>query len=325
MTLRNALRKWVQASGIAGDPDSVRVVELVPHYTKLLCLLNDQHSSRQLSASKILTYLRVLYSFYAAYLLPLHSRSVDFAAMLSNIKSALTMYGKLAAHNRQVKTTVGCQQGAAAAAAAEGAAAGPAASAGLGSYGVPVSSTAAAEAAAGAPVAVASVAQLNQQQLQLGRWHTGGRNGTTEHGSLAADVASGRSLSMAHLLQQLQSGPSLGAGYVGLFVRLVGGSAACFDGVRVDAIPASLLLTNYIAEVGDRAQQCLSARAVGQQDDDRGADFSAVEREVEGLLQLSGQPVLLQLLGGQRLQELVEGLMRCKQLLSEIHCSVSSG
>jgi hypothetical protein len=83
------------------------------------------------------------------------------------------------------------------------------------------------------------------------------------------------------------------------------------------AIPASLLLTNYIAEVGDRAQQCLSAGAVRQQDINLRADCLAVEREVEGLLQLSGQPVLLQLLGGQRLQELVEGLMRCKQRLSE--------
>ena len=58
----------LQASGIAGEPGSVRVVELVPHYTKLLCLLNDQHISRQLSASKIYSYLRVLYSFCAAYL-----------------------------------------------------------------------------------------------------------------------------------------------------------------------------------------------------------------------------------------------------------------
>jgi hypothetical protein len=40
-------------------------------------------------------------------------------------------------------------------------------------------------------------------------------------------------------------------------------------------------------------------------------------QEVEGLLQMSGQPVFLQLMGGQRLQELVEGLMRCKQQLGD--------
>ena len=39
--------------------------------------------------------------------------------------------------------------------------------------------------------------------------------------------------------------------------------------------------------------------------------------DIEGLLQLSGQSVLQQLLGGQRLQELVEGLSRCKQQLGD--------
>jgi hypothetical protein len=83
------------------------------------------------------------------------------------------------------------------------------------------------------------------------------------------------------------------------------------------AIPASLLLTNHIAEVGDRAQQCLSAGTVGQHGVDTGAECLAVEQELEGLLQLSGHPVLRQLLGGQRLQELVDGLMRCKQQLGD--------
>jgi hypothetical protein len=94
--------------------------------------------------------------------------------------------------------------------------------------------------------------------------------------------------------------------------------AAAFSCVGLDAIPASLLLTNYIAEVGDRAQQCLGA--VGQQGaagTRAGSEFLGVLQEVKGLLQLSSWPVLLQLLGGQRLQELVEGLMRCKQLLGD--------
>jgi hypothetical protein len=96
-------------------------------------------------------------------------------------------------------------------------------------------------------------------------------------------------------------------------------SAACFDGVDLVAVPASLLLTNYIAEVGDRAQQCLNAGDLGQQDVDQRAECLAVMQEVEGLLQLSGQPVVQQLLGGQRLQELVEGLKRCEQQLTETY------
>jgi hypothetical protein len=88
----------------------------------------------------------------------------------------------------------------------------------------------------------------------------------------------------------------------------------------LDAIPASLLLTNYIAEVGDRAQQCLNAGDVqGAAGLGAGAECLMLLLEVEGLLQLSVQPVLLQLLGKQGLQELVEGLMRCKQLLSEAY------
>ena len=125
-------------------------------------------------------------------------------------------------------------------------------------------------------------------------------------------------ISMTGLLQQLQSNPGLLNGSVGACIQQLERSAACLTGVGLDTIPASLLLTNYIAEVGDRAQQCLSA--VGQQGAARtvaGAECLAVMHEIEGLLQLSVQPVLLQLLGCQRLQELVEGLMRCKQRLSE--------
>jgi hypothetical protein len=81
------------------------------------------------------------------------------------------------------------------------------------------------------------------------------------------------------------------------------------------AIPASLLLTSYIADVGSRAQQCLNARAAGQQ----GAGLECFElvQEVEGVLQVAGQPVVLQVFGQQRLQEMVDGLSRCKQQLRD--------
>jgi hypothetical protein len=121
---------------------------------------------------------------------------------------------------------------------------------------------------------------------------------------------------MTGLLQQLQSDPSLEGSAC---IRQLRDSAAGFEGVSLKAIPASLLLTNYIAAVGDRAQRCLSAEVVGQQAAEVGAECFALLQEVEGLLQLSRQPVLLQLLGGQMLQELVDGVNRCKQLLTEAH------
>jgi hypothetical protein len=137
-------------------------------------------------------------------------------------------------------------------------------------------------------------------------------------GSDTAAAFAGCSVSMAGLLHQLQSDLCVGSDVCATCIRHLQNSAACFGGVGLDAIPASLLLTNHIAEVGDRAQQCLGL--AGQQDGTAaggGAECFAVMEEVEGLLQLSGQSVLQQLLGGQRLQELVEGLSRCKQQLGD--------
>jgi hypothetical protein len=291
-------------------------------------MLDAQYSSKQLAARTIYNCLLALCNFLNDHQQALQSSSVGYVARLSSMEAAQGRYCKLKAQHKQGKATVGCRQGAAAAAVA---AAGATASAGLVCYAAPVLLTASAAAAAGGTAEAASIAQLDQQQL--GGGHTDGGNSRplsepgpaavaalpAEHGTPASNMlfVFGHSISMAALLQQLQSNPSLGAGCESAFARLLGDSAACFEGVGLTAIPASLLLTNYIAEVGDRAQQCLSAGAVRQQDINLRADCLAVEREVEGLLQLSGQPVLLQLLGGQRLQELVEGLMRCKQRLSE--------
>jgi hypothetical protein len=96
------------------------------------------------------------------------------------------------------------------------------------------------------------------------------------------------------------------------------GSAQGFAGIGLQDIPASLLVANYIAEIGDRAQQCLEAAAgdAQQQDGNKAAECSAVVNAVEGLLQLAVQPVVRQLFGQQQLQELVKGLIRCKQQLS---------
>mgnify|MGYP001807048885 FL=1 len=95
---------------------------------------------------------------------------------------------------------------------------------------------------------------------------------------------------------------------------------SCFAGVGLVNIPASLLVSNFIAGVGERAQQYLNATgAVGQQDgihhSIEAAECSSVMQEVEGLLQLAQQPVLLQLFGQHMVAELVEGLMSCKEKL----------
>jgi hypothetical protein len=135
-------------------------------------------------------------------------------------------------------------------------------------------------------------------------------------------AAAGRSISTADLLQRLHSDPSLGFDCGATCLRQLHKSAAAakqlFGRESSDAILASLLLTNYIAEVGDRAQLFLGAE--GQYGEARMRACSeclALTQEVEGLLQLSGQPALLQLLGGQKLQVLVEGLTRCKPLLGD--------
>jgi hypothetical protein len=177
------------------------------------------------------------------------------------------------------------------------------------------------------PAAAASGRPSQQQQLQV---VAGGAPLTSSSSSgglyaLLQDVLAvapaGRNISMANLLQQLQSDPCMRSGCAAGCIRELKHSAAQFVDVGLDAIPASLLVPNYIAEVGDRAQRCLSAAgAVGKQDGS-GADAASGEclvvmQEVEGLLQLVAQPVLLQLLGGQQWQELVGGLWRCKKLLN---------
>jgi hypothetical protein len=135
-------------------------------------------------------------------------------------------------------------------------------------------------------------------------------------------------ISIADLLQQLQSDTSFSSGWGIACIRRLRDSSACFKGVGLDTIPALLLLTNYIAEVGDRAQQCMNAAGVGLQDAAQArARFEclALLQEGDGLLQLSGLPVMLKLLEGQRLQQLVGGLQRVKQLLSATYCSGSRG
>jgi hypothetical protein len=139
----------------------------------------------------------------------------------------------------------------------------------------------------------------------------------------SAAAASGRSMSMATLLQQLSQQESSshkagGAGSHGSFLKLLEESAQVFAGIGPQDIPASLVVTNYIAETGDRAQQCLEAVTTATQQGvgDRVAECSAVVGAVEGLLQLAVQPVVRQLFGPQQLQELIGGLIRCKQQLS---------
>ena len=140
----------------------------------------------------------------------------------------------------------------------------------------------------------------------------------------AGGAAAGRNMSMAGLLEEQASHR------VSLqqCINRMKEGASCFAaaGVGLNDIPASLVVGNYVAEVGYRVQQGLNAAeaacaAVGQQDEGctGAAECSAVMhealREVEGLLRLAQQPVLLQLFDGQAVLELVEGLMSSKQRL----------
>jgi hypothetical protein len=133
-------------------------------------------------------------------------------------------------------------------------------------------------------------------------------------------------MSMAVLLEQLQAtAAAAGSSSSGVSLQpCIDGIQecvlSCFGGVDLDNIPASLLVSNCIAGVGERAQQYLNATgSVGQQGGvhtgTEAAECSAVMQEVEGLLQLAQQPVLLQLFGQHRVEELVEGLTSCKSRL----------
>jgi hypothetical protein len=124
---------------------------------------------------------------------------------------------------------------------------------------------------------------------------------------------------MAALLQQLNPPGASAASETALADCIVQlrESAAVFTGVALNDIPACLVVTNYIAEIGDRAQQCLKVAAAMQRDGNTAdsAECFGVVSVVEGLLQLAVQPVVMQLFGMQKTQELVGGLMSCKQQL----------
>jgi hypothetical protein len=130
--------------------------------------------------------------------------------------------------------------------------------------------------------------QLQAATFGNGSYSGGGRSSppsaaATAGSTLDSGSGAGRSISMADLLQQLLSDPSSkdGWGSACACTRHMHESAACLEGVALDAIPASLLLTNYIAEVGDRAQQCLNAGAVKRQDVGVRAECLALLQEVE--------------------------------------------
>jgi hypothetical protein len=53
----------VQACGIAGDPGSVQVSELLPHYAKLVSHLDAQYTSKQMPNVTVTNYLQVLWKF----------------------------------------------------------------------------------------------------------------------------------------------------------------------------------------------------------------------------------------------------------------------
>ena len=352
--LRSAMLKWVQACGIAGNPGSVSLAELLPHHASLVAYMHTQLSSKQLAPVTICTHLQDLNNFLRDNQQVLQSSSVDYAAMLSSLDTARFSFYQLSklqrgafnsrsGRNRKAAaptSAAASPAGAPVDVAAAGAVAGPAASSGPADVGfntlaAPAASAAASSPAAGESFNEASFAKLDQQ-LDTAAWPqtaesvpeaaaatatAGAARGKTgpqsaaavwadneaagegsggagdevlaadasvddaygmSEGSDAAAAFAGRSVSMAGLLHQLQSDLSVGSDVCATCIRHLQNSAACFGGVGLDAIPASLLLTNHIAEVGDRAQQCLGL--AGQQDGTAaggGAECFAVMEEVD--------------------------------------------
>ena len=83
--LRSVLLRWAQASGIAAKRmrSSVRVAELLPHYTSLLSLLNDRHSSDQLSTSTLYVELCAVCRFLKDHQQALQSSCENYAAIFN--------------------------------------------------------------------------------------------------------------------------------------------------------------------------------------------------------------------------------------------------
>lgn len=143
----------------------------------------------------------------------------------------------------------------------------------------------------------------------------------------ASGVAAGRRprMSLAALLHQLQASAgssSCASGLGGCVQRLRDSAASIFCGLSLDAIPANLLVVNDIAGVVDRVQQAVRAGAAAQPGGVQ--DAWVVLQDVEGLLQLTAQPVLWQVLGcSQQGQDLVQELLRCRRDLRSITSTAS--
>jgi hypothetical protein len=94
----------VQACGIAGDPDSVFISELLPQYASLLNHLDSHHSSKQLTATTAYRQLLALHGFLKTYQELIEDGSVDYAAMLTSIDAARCRFLKRS--NIDAKTQV---------------------------------------------------------------------------------------------------------------------------------------------------------------------------------------------------------------------------
>ena len=105
--LRYALKSWVQACGIAGDPGSVRVAELLPRYATLLTFLDRQYSMQLLSAERIYHFLLSLCDLISGHHQVLRSSNVDYAVLLSSMGTARGKYCHMAKVKRQLSSSPG--------------------------------------------------------------------------------------------------------------------------------------------------------------------------------------------------------------------------
>lgn len=155
-----------------------------------------------------------------------------------------------------------------------------------------------------------------------------GLSHTAPPAAAAASAAAAQPV-LLHQLYTSTVSSSHAGGLMGYIQRLRCSAALHFPGVNLDHIPAPLLVANDIADVVDRVQRFVGAGAAVQHAAARPGwvqEGWVLLQDVEGLLQLTTQPVLWRVLGSNQGQQLVRGLLKCRQdLQNHIQYCVTVG
>lgn len=131
----------------------------------------------------------------------------------------------------------------------------------------------------------------------------------------AYGAAAGADMSLAALLDQLQQSldpaSSNGSNYAQHLVQLQEKAAKHFPGMNLNDVPAVVVVMSYFLAVEEGVGQVLAAAHALP------GVLLAAQQDVDGLLQLAEQPPMPLLFTQSELHSLVEGLLECKNQLSE--------